>query len=216
MPTRRWDSLDADRKAALLAAAAAEFAAHGYVAASFARILARAGTSKGAVYYYFEDKADLYATVVTDTIGRFVAHCGAPPAVTDAASFWDAVAAMTRRAMRYYRIDPHIAGVIRSLATDGLAVAPVAEIRAFSDRWFGALVEVGQALGAVRADLPPGLLLSIATGMSQGVDVWLADHVAALDDDALDAIAAEVTDLYRRMAAPSRSPRSGAPTEEAP
>src|SRR5690349_20161096 len=101
MPTKRFDALEPDRRAHLLDAAAAEFAAHGYEAASMSRILARAGTSKGAIYYYFEDKADLYATVVRDAVLRFVAYCGTPEPVTDAASFWDSIQRLSRSSIRY-------------------------------------------------------------------------------------------------------------------
>ena len=78
MPTKRFHNLDPDKRAAFLEAAAEEFATHGYTGASLNRIIERAGTSKGAMYYYFEDKADLYATVVRDTVSRFVAWCGLP------------------------------------------------------------------------------------------------------------------------------------------
>jgi AcrR family transcriptional regulator len=202
LPTKRFDSLDPERKRLLLEAAAAEFAAHGYEAASFNRIIERAGTSKGAIYYYFEDKADLYATVVRDAVARFVASCGPLPPVTDAASFWEAVGGLGRMAMAYYRQDPYIAGLMRSLGSDGLAVAPVAELRAMSDAWFQGLLQAGQALGAVRTDMPVELMLSVARSVSEGFDLWVADHLAELSDAELDSLSQKVTDLYRRMAAP--------------
>jgi AcrR family transcriptional regulator len=202
LPTKRFDTLDPERKRVLLEAAAAEFAAHGYEAASFNRIIERAGTSKGAIYYYFEDKADLYATVVRDAVTRFVASCGPLPPVTDVDSFWEAVGGLGRTAMAYYRQDPHIAGLLRSLGSDGLAVAPVAELRALSDAWFQALLQTGQALGAVRTDLPVGLMLSVARSVSEGFDLWVADHLAELSDAELDRLSLKITDLYRRMAAP--------------
>ena len=41
--------------------AAREFGEHGFEGASLNHILAEAGVSKGAAYYYFEGKADLFA-----------------------------------------------------------------------------------------------------------------------------------------------------------
>lgn len=202
MPTKRFDTLEPDRQAHLLDAAAAEFAAHGFEAASFNRIIERAGTSKGAIYYYFEDKADLYATVVRDAVVRFVAYCGPPEPVTDIASFWESIERLSRASIRYYRKDPHIAGIIRSIGRDGLSVAPVAEIRAMTGAWFAALVVSGQAVGAVRTDLPMGLMLGIGVGVSDGFDLWLADHVEHLSDPEIDSLAAQITNLYRRMATP--------------
>lgn len=202
MPTKRFESLDPERRATLLAAAAEEFAAHGYEAASFNRIIERAGTSKGAMYYYFEDKADLYATVVRDAIARFVDACGPLPPVSEAEGYWREVERVVGVSLRHYRVDPHLAGLVRSLAHDGLAAAPVAEIRAMSAVWFGQLAQVGQAVGAIRTDLPLDLMLAIGIAVSEGFDIWLADRVADLDDAELDHLSSTITDLYRRMAAP--------------
>jgi AcrR family transcriptional regulator len=202
MPTRRFQALPPDRQAHLLASASAEFAEHGYESASLNRIIERSGTSKGVFYYYFEDKADLYATVVRDAVDRMLAACGTLQPTLDPEGFWDQVAGFTRRAMRFYRSDPHIAGLILSLARDGLKVGPVAEIRATADTWFRALVLAGQALGAIRADLPLDLMVSVGTAMTQGVDLWLAEHVSQLSDAELDRLADQLVALYRRMAIP--------------
>ena len=50
----------------LLEVARAEFAQSGYAQASIDRIAARAGLSKGAVYYHFASKAGLFERVVRD------------------------------------------------------------------------------------------------------------------------------------------------------
>jgi len=54
----------------VLAAALAEFAARGYAAVSIEDVASRAGTTKGAVYYYFHDKEDLAAALQADLWGR--------------------------------------------------------------------------------------------------------------------------------------------------
>ncbi len=61
MPTPTWERLSADRRAAVLAAAEAEFAAHGFSGGSLNVIARNAGVSKGSLFQYFTDKADLYA-----------------------------------------------------------------------------------------------------------------------------------------------------------
>lgn len=203
MPTKRFDSLDPERKARLLAAAAEEFAAHGFEAASFNRIIERADTSKGAIYYYFEDKADLYATVLRDAIGRLIVACGTLEPFDDVEGFWREVEQLGVRAIRHYRGDPHIAGLVRTLVRDGMASGTVTELRATSAEWFGALLVAGQAIGAVRTDLPVSLMLAIGTAVSEGFDLWLVEHVDELDDPAITRLAATITDLYRRMAVPA-------------
>ncbi len=51
-------------RAALLAAATAEFARHGYAGARIERLVKRAGTSVRMVYHYFGSKAALYIAVL--------------------------------------------------------------------------------------------------------------------------------------------------------
>ena len=203
MPTKRFDSLEPERQRALLDAAAAEFSTHGYEQASLNRILAAAGMSKGQAYYYFEDKADLYATVLRDAILRFVAACGSIGPVDDVEGFWTEVTRTSRGGLRYYRQDPHIAGLLRSLLRDGLATAPVADLRALSNAWMAALLASGQAVGAVRDDLPLDLMLAVGTAVTEGFDLWLVEHLDELDEPALDRLCDQVVDLYRRMATPT-------------
>lgn len=71
MPTVTWSRLDGDRRAAVLAAAESEFAAHGFSRGSLNVIARRAGVAKGSLFQYFADKRDLYA-FVTDVASQRV------------------------------------------------------------------------------------------------------------------------------------------------
>ena len=69
--------------------AAQEFATYGFDDASVNRILEAVQMSKGAAYYYFEDKVDLFFTVIQYCIERlnlFVLEL--EPATLTAESFW--------------------------------------------------------------------------------------------------------------------------------
>ena len=59
MPTVTWARLDAERRAAVVAAAEAEFAAHGFSRGSLNVIARRAGVAKGSLFQYFADKRDI-------------------------------------------------------------------------------------------------------------------------------------------------------------
>lgn len=58
----------AHRPAEILAAALEVFAERGFQAARLEEVAKRAGVSKGALYLYFETKADLFRAVVTEAI----------------------------------------------------------------------------------------------------------------------------------------------------
>ena len=63
MPTVTWSRLGGDRRAAVVAAAEAEFAAHGFSRGSLNVIARKAGVAKGSLFQYFADKRDLYAYI---------------------------------------------------------------------------------------------------------------------------------------------------------
>jgi AcrR family transcriptional regulator len=67
-PARRRDGPRA--RAALLDAAAAVFAERGFADASVDDIAARAGYSKGALYWHFESKDELFLALVEDRLER--------------------------------------------------------------------------------------------------------------------------------------------------
>jgi len=72
-------------RAALLKAARAEFAAHGYADTATSAIVRRAGATRGALYHHFKDKHALFDAVVEAEDARLAALIDADTAdVTDA------------------------------------------------------------------------------------------------------------------------------------
>ena len=86
MPRPRFHRLAAEKQAHILAVATTEFAEHGFDGASYNRIIEKAGLSKGAMYYYFDDKTDLYGTVVQGAFQELM-QAMRPRDAEDAASF---------------------------------------------------------------------------------------------------------------------------------
>ena len=104
MARNRFENLEPDKQEAILRAAADEFSEKGFEAASINRIIKKSGMSKGSVYYYFEDKADLFATVleksterILDEIGWFSLEVLGPD------EFWDALLELTHRSVELAR-----------------------------------------------------------------------------------------------------------------
>jgi AcrR family transcriptional regulator len=64
----RWQRRSEDRPKEICAAALEVFAEKGFAAAKLEEIARRAGVSKGTLYLYFEDKAQLFRAVVRDAI----------------------------------------------------------------------------------------------------------------------------------------------------
>ena len=64
----RWERRKQERPAELLAAALALFVQRGYAATRLEDVAARAGVSKGTLYLYFENKEELFKSVVRENI----------------------------------------------------------------------------------------------------------------------------------------------------
>lgn len=73
MSEKRRKKQDAEwTKEALLQQAQLQFAEYGYAGTSIDEVVRREQLTKGAVYYYFKDKKDLFAQVVDRLLNRMV------------------------------------------------------------------------------------------------------------------------------------------------
>jgi AcrR family transcriptional regulator len=70
VPTDTWNRLPAARRAAVLAAAEAEFATNGFSRGSLNVIAREAGVAKGSLFQYFDDKVDLFAHLCDRAVER--------------------------------------------------------------------------------------------------------------------------------------------------
>lgn len=202
MPRPRFQKLEPEERRRILAVAAEEFGEHGYEAASYNRIIERSGLSKGAMYYYFDDKEDLYATALRDAMERLVLDASEMASATDAASFWREYEAWYVRSLRLFQAEPSAVGLARSLLkalSRGAATAALVELRDLSRGWAAAFLAQGQALGAVRKDLPQDLLLPLVVSLEEGIDLWLGERIGAMTDADIREAASMLTALYRRV-----------------
>ena len=97
----RFEKLPAEKRVRILEAAGREFAAHGYEGASIQRISEQAGISKGAVYYHFEDKVDLYVTVVRHYSQLLQRDSGFSLETLTAETYWDELNHLFQQQFRY-------------------------------------------------------------------------------------------------------------------
>src|SRR5215475_6981545 len=98
MPFPRFHKLEREKRERLLEVAAQEFAMYGFEDASINRILERAQMSKGAAYYYFADKVDLFFTVVQYCNERLkLLDLEVDPATLTSETFWPSFAELHRQ-----------------------------------------------------------------------------------------------------------------------
>ena len=107
MPPRpRFERLDPERQEAILDAATREFAKEGPAHASLNKILAEAGVSKGAAYYYFDDKEDLFVTVLARVVDQSARAIGGVGPIETEADFWREFRSLYERGAGFLRKHP--------------------------------------------------------------------------------------------------------------
>jgi AcrR family transcriptional regulator len=213
MALPRFAKLDSGKQAKLIAVATEEFADRGYEKASLNSIIARCGISKGAMYYYFSDKDDLYKTVLEAFLQNTLEIWSGTKSVQKRPfshvetreAYWEEWISHYRRSLRYSLKD-RVHGALfhrciraRASGTSHPALTEVADrIR----EWIREALRRGQELGAVRTDLPEALLLDTVFGMLEGFDRWMVQTWMGLSEDQMDEMARLVTGFLRRIAEP--------------
>jgi AcrR family transcriptional regulator len=163
-----------DAREALLDAALEVFAERGLKDASIDEIAERAGYSKGAVYWHFASKDDLFFALLDERIDRQVREAidmlESAPAEHDMAPEGNRVFEALLRGQRELLILDHEywAQAIRDPALRRRYARRQAELRS---AWAKALVARLEHLGAPPIDTPPEeistVLLALARGLSQ-------------------------------------------------
>src|SRR4029453_19166292 len=162
MPRPRFEKLPLERRLRILDTAGRVFAERGFDNASINAILDQAGVSKGAAYYYFDSKEDLFWTVVQHFGRELVNLDELDVASLSRETYWAAILDFYLQPLLRARDRPWAAGVLRA-ANELRRSAPGHEPPGGS---IAELLEVaravfrrGRELGVVRTDLPEELLL---------------------------------------------------------
>ena len=161
--------------------------------------------SKGSVYYYFEDKADLFATTVERSTQRLLEEIGwFSLEVLAKDEFWDALLELTHRTVAWTRRNDW--WVRLGKAFHRLQLEPGTEMAAgrlieFGRGWWKSIIQRGQLLDLIRTDLPLDLLVAIVMGADQGGDGWMMDHWEELSEQDVKQIVDARVDILRDMLA---------------
>src|SRR5579859_1161766 len=187
MPRPRFNKLPVEKREQIMEAAAKEFATFGYDEASMNRILEQAEVSKGAAYYYFDDKADLLVTAAEFYVRRMLGEINIFPELPasqpldlswqsfegiirvqlerlTAETFWSSIKAVFRQTIPTYLEDPWKLTVWKAstrLSQEARSNPLLADLWNRAMGFFKMFLERGQTLGVIRTDLPDDLLLAL-------------------------------------------------------
>lgn len=177
MPRPGFYSLDEKKRQAILQGGEEEFARHGFPAASYNRIMERLGISKGSMYHYFEDKADLYRTVMEGVFEKIEAIIWADEVdASTEETYWQSVRDIFNRGMELMFSEPRTLslykGLVRSKSEPGGNHLFAELVRRFS-AWEHRFLSAGVAAGYVRGDLPIDLQVKLMAAIGEAFDNFM-------------------------------------------
>lgn len=206
MPKRRFDKLDPEVRARILQAAALEFGTHGFADASLNRIVEQAGISKGSMYYYFEDKEDLFGMVLQSLEDLSAEIVKRPLEQLTAETYWPSVATAFRAWLQIAVANPWVHGflqmfseMLRNPPTEGPLVAWHAKMTQQRLEF----IRKGQELGVVRTDLPLDFLSEYMNGLQLVHGRYFMKRFPEMSPEEQQRMAEIMIDVSRRVLVPA-------------
>ncbi len=206
MPRPRFQKLPEAKRRAILEAAATEFSAYGYEGASINRILESVDLSKGAAYYYFDDKADLFRAVVQEYTGQITDLLLIDPLTLTAETYWPTLLSLHREPIQRLFDTPAFLGIskaLRELMNSGrLPPDYDLELTNLWD-WLDKVLIQGQKLGVVRTDLPHDILVALVVGIDSAGDDWMIRHWNEITREQVDDLLTRLGKTIQLALAPA-------------
>ncbi len=182
MPLARYESIDESLKTRILDVSKQEFATHGYDGASYNKIIQKIGISKGSMYYYFENKEDLFITCFLDAFAHATGSFGFDYASfsfgDDEEAYWNSIKIISTKQWNDVLQHPLFMSLMRQLVSLGTDHSIFRKLNAeceglseYSD--IMSILEHGVKIGAVRDDVP----LNVLIRMNTEYEVWLMQEM---------------------------------------
>ena len=182
MPLARFETLDESLKGKILDVSKQEFATHGYEEASYNKIIQKIGISKGSMYYYFENKEDLFITCFLDAFahatGSFGFDYASFPFENNKELYWDSIKMFSSKQWNDVLHHPLLMSLMRQLASMGTDHLIFRKLNLLCEGLseYGdimAILKHGMDIGAIRNDVP----LTVLIRMNQEYEVWLVQEL---------------------------------------
>jgi AcrR family transcriptional regulator len=168
---RPKDGASAETRERLLAVARQAFARDGYDATTNRQIAAAAGITAGAIYHYFDSKADMYVAVYEEVQAKV--YGAFERAVTEHDRLIDRFAAALDAAVALNRDDPSIAGFVVGVAGESQRHPELVDLlRPHRNRQSGFLRQLAldaAASGELAADIDPQALEDLLNAVLSGL-----------------------------------------------
>jgi AcrR family transcriptional regulator len=183
MPLNRFLNLPHEDKERVLQIAKKQFSHHGYDAMSLNLLLKELDISKGQFYYWFEDKADLFFTVLKQGIDALQQRLNDHGMPKSKSKYWEhmrnsrLISEMLWKEKDFVEIGQII---YRQIPQDHPLYERLQECGAPLREHFCDGIQLGQTWGFVRTDLSASALYDLTDGLS---DVFYSKILNTYDKD---------------------------------
>ncbi|WP_394831388.1 TetR/AcrR family transcriptional regulator [Pendulispora rubella] len=203
MNGQRFLNLPQETRETLLRVATKQFAERGFDGASLNEILAAAGLSKGSYYYCFEDKEDLFATVLESAAETLFSRIPVPDfAKVSRARFWPSVEKFLQQWMEGTDTPTELLQISAHIGDTQRRNPRLLALQQRARAYYRSIIDGGQALGCVRSDLSADDLVTLLEASDQAFDTIIASRRTNVTQDDLTAHVKLVFDTYRRLLVP--------------
>lgn len=183
-----------------------EFAEHGFEKASYNSIIEKCGLSKGVMYYYFDDKRDLFNTILADANQCYLEFMGQWKSCQNAEQFWDQVKECFDRTMVFFAEDPRAGRLISmSMSSPDVLTETYKQLEESSSNWFITVLSEGQSINAVRKDIPMDYLLHLVFAIGKASDQWMLSRWEESDESSIAKDIEIAFNLFRSFLSPAQS-----------
>ena len=151
-----FDNIPLEKRSRIIETATKEFAKKGYHDASISSIATKSGVSVGAIYKYFENKQDLFLTIVDHSIGRMEALLvGLAKADEDVLLKVEKILREIILVSREEGILIKLYNSMTSINDKKLARQFATEMEEMTARIYTIAIQEGQKTGEIRRDIDP-------------------------------------------------------------
>ncbi len=200
MPRQRFYNLAPRAQKKLLGVATKHFAHDGFERASLNAILVDAGFSKGSFYYYFDDKDDLFATALESAFDGVITKLPMP-ALDELTvdEFWPTVEKFVWKWASVFDESGDLVRAAFQLTEAQRKSARFAPLLAKGQVIYRALIEPGQRLGCIRADLPVETLVALLEANDVALDAIFVRTHDTVTHESLANHVRLVFDTFKRL-----------------
>lgn len=167
---------DVDTRGRILRAASHVFARHGFNGATMDDVAAEAGLTKGAIYWHFASKSELFLALLEEGMGRQYAQL---PALVDSMTGMDRLAAILAEsfvACKEQQDWPRLLLEFSVSARDTAVRERVRELYRLGDEIGSEATRKAQAEGRMAADVDPRAISLLISALLRGLLMtWVID-----------------------------------------